>query len=452
MRELESIRKLSGSGKKDGDGMETYNTQVIELLSLGKTIDGFNQMKLIVTQEERQATYEIKIDELTYQGLESLKPWIGDRVRLSPYAKWDPYQKTFYSSLIKGSGVTRDIQYFPCTEHYIQQLTHLRSFPLTLKNEEEQGVSNAAQHDHEHVHQAQFLRIFSTRTSKVSMIVMIIFSILAVFSTSSQGKGDLVRKLSEPIGIVKAEVTTEHSEAIHDQGIINDEAGIDLLQNDDIIADPSDVLEVSMQSSSNPLQADDDVFEITEEMKLFGLPEQYVALTFDDGPSALTEQIVDILKEQNVAATFLFVGQNVARNPDAVTYTLENGMAIGNHSWDHSVLTKADAQKQRENLLKTNDALESLTDRAITLFRPPYGEVNDELVAEAKKLNMKTLMWNRDPEDWNAKNPEDIIRYFHQVEAAGGIYVLHEDKNTVEALPEIIKYLKEKNLTFVTFK
>lgn len=134
-------------------------------------------------------------------------------------------------------------------------------------------------------------------------------------------------------------------------------------------------------------------------MKLFGLPEQYVALTFDDGPSALTEQIVDILKEQNVAATFLFVGQNVARNQDAVTYTLENGMAIGNHSWDHSVLTKADAQKQHENLMKTNDVLESLTDHAITLFRPPYGEVNDKLVSEAKKLNMKTLMWNRDPED-----------------------------------------------------
>lgn len=52
----------------------------------------------------------------------------------------------------------------------------------------------------------------------------------------------------------------------------------------------------------------------------------------------------------------------------------------------------------------------------------------------------------------NAKHPEDIIRYFHQVEASGGIYVLHEDKNTVEALPEIIKYLKDKNLTFVTFK
>lgn len=127
-------------------------------------------------------------------------------------------------------------------------------------------------------------------------------------------------------------------------------------------------------------------------------------------------------------------------------------MSIGNHSWDHKLLKKAASQDQNENLAKTNRVLESLTHTAVTLFRPPYGAVTDELVDEAKKLNMKTLLWNRDPEDWNAKKPEDIIRYFHQVEAAGGIYVLHEDKNTLEALPDIIKYLKEKNLTFVTFK
>src|SRR6185437_13157136 len=116
------------------------------------------------------------------------------------------------------------------------------------------------------------------------------------------------------------------------------------------------------------------------------------------------------------------------------------------------VLPKATSEDQSENLSKTNRVLESLTHTAVTLFRPPYGAVNNELVSEVKKLDMKTLLWNRDPEDWNAKKPEDIIRYFHQVEAAGGVYVLHENKNTLEALPEIIKYLKEKNLTFATFK
>lgn len=65
---------------------------------------------------------------------------------------------------------------------------------------------------------------------------------------------------------------------------------------------------------------------------------------------------------------------------------------------------------------------------------------------------MKTLLWNRDPEDWNAKKPEGILRYFHEVEAAGAVYVHHEDKYTAGELPEIIEYLKDTNLKFAIFK
>lgn len=429
-------------------GMKTYSTQVMELLSLGKTPDGIYQIKVVITQEERQATYVIDIDEFTFLELEVLQPLNGDRIRLSPYSKWNPYQNMFYSTIIITTGNSSNKLYFACSEAFINQIKRIRSLPpvsiLMDKSGQEGGEENFTQH------RARLMRPFFTRLPRVSILYLFIFSILAVLTIISESKDDLVRNISEPIGVVNAEVTVD-SETQIITAFFSDMNKVGDL-NSAVGGNQTIVSQVVDQPEVKQIETDFEVIEIDEANKFFGLPKQYVALTFDDGPSVLTEQIVDILTEQKVAATFLFVGQNVERNPDAVIYASEQGMSIGNHSWDHGVLTKATSLDQNENLSKTNSVLESLTDTAVTLFRPPYGAVNDELVSEAKKLNMKTLLWNRDPEDWNAEKPEDIIQYFLQVEAAGGIYVLHEDKNTVAALPEIIKYLKEKNLTFVTFK
>ncbi|MNB97977.1 Bifunctional xylanase/deacetylase precursor [compost metagenome] len=149
----------------------------------------------------------------------------------------------------------------------------------------------------------------------------------------------------------------------------------------------------------------------------------------------------------------MFIGQNVEHNRGAVAYASEHGMAIGNHSWDHSSkLTKASPAEQAANLARTSKLLESITDTPVTLFRPPYGLINKSLISSAGGQQLKLLMWNRDPEDWNADRKEDILNYFHKVSASGGVYVLHEDRLTVEALPEIIGYLKEKNLKFAIFK
>ncbi|MBY9077931.1 polysaccharide deacetylase family protein [Paenibacillus sp. HN-1] len=198
---------------------------------------------------------------------------------------------------------------------------------------------------------------------------------------------------------------------------------------------------------------DYEIVEVGAEQPYFGLPKGYVALTFDDGPSPYTKKIVDILINRNVAATFLFIGQNVEHNRGAVAYASEHGMAIGNHSWDHSSkLTKVSLAAQTTNLAKTSKLLESVTHTPVTLFRPPYGLINKSLISSAKGQQMKVLMWNRDPEDWNADKKEDILKYFHKVTASGGVYVLHEDRLTVEALPEIIGYLKEKNMKFAIFK
>ncbi|WP_181586566.1 polysaccharide deacetylase family protein [Paenibacillus taichungensis] len=284
---------------------------------------------------------------------------------------------------------------------------------------------------------------------KILILSLVTIGLLIVLSITSKGNDDSANTFSGSVGVAMAGEKDDDFEAPMVLTAISEpyktETSVTAARTNPIV-----LSHVSDQPDSN--HESFEVIDIDKEESFFGLPKEYVALTFDDGPSTLTKQFVDILTEQKVVATFLFVGQKVERNRDAVIYASEHGMAIGNHSWDHSLLPKDTPQNQSESLSKTNSVLESLTHKTVTLFRPPYGAVNNKLVSEVKKLNMKTLLWNRDPEDWNAKKPEDIIRYFHQVEAAGGVYVLHENKNTLEALPAILKHLKEKNLKFVIFK
>ncbi len=178
------------------------------------------------------------------------------------------------------------------------------------------------------------------------------------------------------------------------------------------------------------------------------VPNGYVALTFDDGPGVYTRQIIDILREHEVGATFFFIGSNVPMYADAVVYAVENNMSVQNHSWSHPNMVHLSDIQQEEEIQKTNEVLESLTHKRATLFRPPYGCWNHRLTGIVKDADMKIMLWNRDPEDWKGRNSQQIISHFKRTQSSGGVYLLHENQQTVNALPAIIRYLREKNLRF----
>jgi len=186
-----------------------------------------------------------------------------------------------------------------------------------------------------------------------------------------------------------------------------------------------------------------------QDLLSFSIPEGKVALTFDDGPSKYTEEIVDILKEQEAGGTFFFIGNNVTRYPKAVQYANAKGYTIGNHSMDHADLTALNHKQQQYELLHTNKLIEQITHKKVSLFRPPYGAKNDQLINLIKKTNSKMVLWNRDTEDWKNRNAKVILKYVQDSEASGSIILLHESQASVEALPHIIKYLKEKKLDIV---
>ncbi|SFF17750.1 Peptidoglycan/xylan/chitin deacetylase, PgdA/CDA1 family [Paenibacillus catalpae] len=433
--------------------METYSTQVMELLSLGRTSSGVSQMKIAVTQDDKYATYVIEMDEFTFLELEALGPLHGDRIRISPYSKWDPYRKSYYSSIIRTTGSIRVPLYFACSEAYVHMIQQIRQGELApVPPEVEMKIAEVL---HGNPSRTKLRSRFSARLPKIAVAILIMVGLLAILSIATGGRVDSARMLGGQVA--KAKVTSGDSTSLpaaHASTSAVSGSSMTALSRDGavITADQTVAEQDSVPPEEQEKQSSFTIIDIDEKKKFFGLSKEYVALTFDDGPSKLTKEIVDILTEQKVPATFLFIGQNVAHHEEAVTYASKQGMSIGNHSWDHSIMTKFTLAAQSENLSKANKAIEALTHTPVTLFRPPYGAVNDDLISAANKQQMKTLLWNRDPEDWNAKNPEDIIRYFHHVEAAGGIYVLHEDKNTLEALPAIINYLKSKDLTFVAFR
>jgi|GEM_PF-706934 len=490
-----------------------YSARVVELLGLRTTDDGLRRMRIGIAWEDRQAFFEAELDELTYGALEALRPVQGERVRLSPYPKWDPYRHTYYGAMVRMAGVSRDTLYFACSEAFAGLMTGLRRGELPQALEpvrgewrqqglvgEDAAAAGLQQLPHGELEEAGaelrtdkaraagtrelyrgeveatgtqprhgkagsqgadigvlrggWWRAEATQLAVRLLLAGGLFGALAVPSAGigwSNRAGAVSRDEVAPAATVQEQEPAPAVESIAAESV---SVAVDV----PAAALVGPAAEASVVGTQEPEPGDDVVsahaqmIDISGGKEFFELPQAYVALTFDDGPSALTRPIVDMLTEAGVTATFLFVGKNAERRPEDVAYVSEHGMAVGNHSWDHSVLTKAESADQRSNLAKTNTVLEAATHTPVTVFRPPYGAVNDTLLASAKAERLNTLLWNRDPEDWNAKKPEDILRYFREVEAAGGVYVLHEDKNTVAALPDIIRLLKEKDLTFVAFE
>lgn len=185
----------------------------------------------------------------------------------------------------------------------------------------------------------------------------------------------------------------------------------------------------------------------------FGISKESVAITFDDGPSKYTKEIVDILQHYHVGGTFFFVGTQVKRFPEAVKYVSDQGLAIGNHSMTHSNLQKLTAERQQAEILQTNKLIKDITSKPVVLFRPPYGSMNGHTRKAAEGADMKIVLWNRDPEDWKSKNsPQHVLNYIEHAQAGGSVILLHESEKTVSLLPQLIEYLQKQQIPIVNLE
>src|SRR5213594_2183821 len=181
--------------------------------------------------------------------------------------------------------------------------------------------------------------------------------------------------------------------------------------------------------------------------------EPYIALTFDDGPSAtLTPKLLDLLAAHHIKATFFVIGENVAEHPEIVARAAQEGHEIANHSWSHPNFGKMSDENVRRQLQQTDDAIKNATGKRPTLLRPPYGSITArEKRGIHDEFGYEVILWDVDPYDWKRPGPA-VVRARILKETRPGSIVLSHDihPGTIEAMPSTFDELEAKGFKFVT--
>ncbi len=180
-----------------------------------------------------------------------------------------------------------------------------------------------------------------------------------------------------------------------------------------------------------------------------------IALTFDDGPHyKYTAEILDILKEYDVKATFFIVGQLAERYPELVLRELSEGHEVASHTWSHPKLATIPEATLINELNSTEELLVELCEYRPRLFRPPEGKYSDKVRRVAKQLDYEVVLWTVDTRDWAHTSTDTIVDTVLNNTESGSIILCHDfiggESPTPEALRKFIPKLKENGYEFVT--
>ena len=187
-----------------------------------------------------------------------------------------------------------------------------------------------------------------------------------------------------------------------------------------------------------------------------------VALTFDDGPAEpFTGQILDILREHRVPATFFCCGKNVERYPELVGRMEAEGHTVGNHTYSHPLLYLKHRSAIEAELDRTQDAVGRIIGKLPRLFRPPYGVRWFGLFPALRERHLTDVQWSDTGYDWITRySPAEIARRALARLAPGAVILLHDGREprspgqvdasaTVAALPAIIEGPRARGFSFV---
>nr|WP_078857161.1 polysaccharide deacetylase family protein [Streptomyces sp. NBRC 109706] len=177
-----------------------------------------------------------------------------------------------------------------------------------------------------------------------------------------------------------------------------------------------------------------------------------IALTFDSAPSEHTPELLEILREEEVPVTFFLMGRNhIETYPELVQQMVDEGHELANHTWTHPRLTEIEPEEVREELRRTQEAVEELTGITMTLMRPPQGRTNDEVGDISRELGLAQILWSVTAKDYETTDSDLIRSRVLDGADEDGIILLHDlYDGTVPAVPGIIEELKAEHYTFVT--
>lgn len=197
---------------------------------------------------------------------------------------------------------------------------------------------------------------------------------------------------------------------------------------------------------------------------------RWVALTFDDGPSEQTPAVLNVLRSRNVRATFFVCGRAVEQNPEFVRTIVEQGHAIGNHTYSHRYLYFHSRSAIEQEIDRTQDAVADACGVRPGLFRPPYGARWFGLPKVLRERGMRLVHWSVNALDWKLAPPQ-VVETVMRCVRPGSVVLLHDGRqapstirgirrtadagiasaqSTVAALPEIIDGLLTQGFELVT--
>lgn len=182
-------------------------------------------------------------------------------------------------------------------------------------------------------------------------------------------------------------------------------------------------------------------------------PDNKISISFDAAWGADdTDKLLQILKDNDVKATFFVCGYWIDKYPDEVKKIIADGHDVGNHGNTHAHGAKLNLEENKQEILKAHDKVKNLTGNEMILFRPPYGEYNNTVIKAAHEVNYYPIQWDVDSLDWKELGADHELNHVlnHKKLGSGSIILFHNDaKYTPQVLDQIIKGLKQKGYEIV---
>ncbi len=179
--------------------------------------------------------------------------------------------------------------------------------------------------------------------------------------------------------------------------------------------------------------------------------DKVVSISFDAAwGNEQTQTLLDILAEHNVKSTFFLVGNWVDKYPESVKAISDAGHDVGNHSDTHPHMTKLPKDKMIAQINDCNNKIEQITGKRPILFRPPYGDYNNDVIDVAEETKVHCIQWDVDSLDWKDPTAEEMVKRIKSKIKPGSIILMHNGaKNTPEALPKILDTITEEGYNII---
>lgn len=185
----------------------------------------------------------------------------------------------------------------------------------------------------------------------------------------------------------------------------------------------------------------------------FSTQEKLVAITFDDGPTQFTAEVLDLLKKYNFKATFFCIGNHLKTQTEIVQKIKKEGHTIGNHSLTHREIGLQKPEIILSELQQTDRIIEEITGQKIEFYRPPFGVTNPNIRKALKQSHHTVIGWNIRSLDTSIKDKNRILKRIKKRLKPGSIILLHDtSEKSVHVLEQLLTYLSQNNYRSISIE